>query len=68
MSDAVRRAGGAAQAAGRAFRAGGRASGRASKRTAGLVHRLTGAQGADRTGLGTLFEMTAVSGVADAFE
>jgi hypothetical protein len=67
MSDAVRRAGGAAQAAGRAFRAGGRASGRASKRTAGLVHRLTGAQGADRTGLGTLFEMTAVSGVADAF-
>jgi hypothetical protein len=32
-----------------------------------LVHRLTGAQGADRTGLGTLFEMTAVSGVADAF-
>ena len=67
MSDAVRRAGGAAQAAGRAFRAGGRASGRASKRTAGLVHRLTGAQGADRTGLGTLFEMTAVSGAADAF-
>jgi MFS family permease len=60
MSDAMRRAGGA-------FRSGGRASGRAGKRTAAFVHRLTGAQGADRTGLGTLFEMTAVSGAADAF-
>jgi len=60
MSDAVRRAGGA-------FRSGGRASGRAGRRTAAFVHRLTGAQGADRTGLGTLFEMTAVSGAADAF-
>jgi MFS family permease len=34
---------------------------------AALVHRITGAQGADRTGLGTLVEMTAVSGAADAF-
>jgi MFS family permease len=32
-----------------------------------LVHRITGAQGAGRTGLGTLIEMTAVSGAADAF-
>jgi MFS family permease len=32
-----------------------------------LVHRVTGAQGAGRTGLGTLIEMTAVSGAADAF-
>jgi MFS family permease len=32
-----------------------------------FVHRITGAQGADRTGLGTLIEMTAVSGAADAF-
>jgi MFS family permease len=31
------------------------------------VRRLTGAQGADRTGLATLFEMTAVSGIGDAF-
>ena len=31
------------------------------------MRRLTGAQGAGRTGLATLFEMTAVSGVADAF-
>jgi hypothetical protein len=67
MSDAVRRAGDAAHATGRVFRGGGQASGRAGRRTAGLVHRITGAQGADRTGLGTLIEMTAVSGAADAF-
>jgi hypothetical protein len=67
MSDAVRRAGDAAHATGRAFRSGGQASGRAGKRTGRLVHRITGAQGADRTGLGTLVEMTAVSGAADAF-
>jgi hypothetical protein len=67
MSDALRPAGDAARATGRAFRTGGQASGRATKRTAGLVHRITGAQGAARTGLGTLIEMTAVSGAADAF-
>ena len=67
MSDAVRRAGDAAHATGRAFRSGGQASSKATRRTAGLVHRITGAQGADRTGLGTLIEMTAVSGAADAF-
>jgi MFS family permease len=67
MSDAVRRAGDAAQATGRAFRSGGQVSGKASKRTAAVVHRITGAQGADRTGLATLIEMTAVSGAADAF-
>jgi hypothetical protein len=67
MSDALNRAGGAAKSTGRAFRSGGRAGGRASKRTAAWVHRLTGAQGADRTGLGTLIEMTATSGAADAF-
>jgi len=60
MSDALNRAGGAAKSTGRAFRSGGR-------RTASRVHRLTGAQGADRTGLGTLIEMTATSGAADAF-
>jgi MFS family permease len=67
MSDALNRAGGAARSAGRAFRSGGRAGGRASRRTVGLVHRVTGAKGADRTGLGTLIEMTAASGAADAF-
>jgi MFS family permease len=67
MSDARRRTGGAAQATGRAFRAGGQAGGRAIRRVGALVHRLTGAQGAGRTGLSTLIEMTAVSGAADAF-
>jgi MFS family permease len=67
MSDAVRRVGDAAHATGRAFRSGGRASTKATRRTAVLVHRVTGAQGADRTGLGTLIEMTADSGAADAF-
>ena len=60
MSDAVRGVGGS-------FRAGGRFSGRVARRAGGLVRRVTGAQGADRTGLGTLIEMTAVSGAADAF-
>jgi MFS family permease len=67
MSDARRRVGGAAQATGRAFRTSGRAGGTATRWTAGLVHRVTGAQGAGRTGFGTLIEMTAVSGAADAF-
>jgi MFS family permease len=67
MSDALHRTGEAARATGRAFRSGGQASGRASKRTAGFVHRITGAHGAARTGLATLIEMTAVSGAADAF-
>jgi hypothetical protein len=67
MSDALRRAGDAAHATGRAFRTGGQASGRATRRTGRFVHRITGAQGADRTGLATLVEMTAVSGAADAF-
>jgi MFS family permease len=67
MSDALGNAGEAAHATGRAFRRGGEAAGRVTKRTGAWVHRITGAQGADRTGLGTLFEMTAVSGAADAF-
>ena len=60
MADAVRNAGGA-------FRAAGRASGRVARRAGRLVHRVTGAQGADRTGLSTLIEMTAASGMGDAF-
>jgi hypothetical protein len=67
MSDALTRAGEAARSTGRAFRSGGAAGGRAGRRTAAWVHRVTGAQGADRTGLGTLIEMTAASGAADAF-
>jgi Major Facilitator Superfamily len=67
MSDALRRAEHAAHATGRAFRSGGQAGGRATRRTGRFVHRITGAQGAGRTGLATLIEMTAVSGAADAF-
>jgi hypothetical protein len=60
MSDAVRGVGGP-------FRVGGRFSGRAARGAGRLVRRVTGAQGAGRTGLSTLIEMTAVSGAADAF-
>jgi hypothetical protein len=67
MSDALRRAEDAAHATGRAFRSGTQASGRATRRTGRFVHRITGAQGAGRTGLATLIEMTATSGAADAF-
>jgi hypothetical protein len=67
MSDALRRASDASRATARAFQSGGEAGGRATRRTAGFVHRITGAQGADRTGLGALIEMTATSGAADAF-
>ena len=67
MSDALRRAEHAAQATGRAVRSGTQAGGRATRGTGRFVHRITGAQGAGRTGLATLIEMTAVSGAADAF-
>jgi hypothetical protein len=67
MSDASRRGSGAARATSRVFRRTGQAVTRAAKGAGGLVRKATGAQGADRTGLSTLFEMTAVSGAADAF-
>ncbi len=67
MSDALRRAGDAAHATGRAFRSGGQASGQGHPADRGFGAPVTGAQGADRTGLGTLIEMTAASGAADAF-
>jgi len=67
LSDALRRAEDAAFATGRAVRSGTQASGRATRRTAGAVHKVTGAQGAGRTGLATLIETTATSGAADAF-
>jgi MFS family permease len=60
LSEAMRRTGGAARATGGVFRSGGR-------RTGGAVHRITGASGAGRTGLGTLIELTAAGGAADAF-
>src|SRR5690348_12306377 len=67
LSEAVRRTGGAARATGGAFRSSARAGATATRRTGGLVHRVTGASGAGRTGLSTLIELTAAGGAADAF-
>jgi MFS family permease len=60
MSEALRRTGGAARATTGAVRSG-------TRRTGGLVHRVTSAQGADRTGLSTLIELTTAAGAGDAF-
>ena len=60
MSEALRRTGSAARATGGAVRTG-------SRRTGGLVHRVTSASGAGRTGLSTLIETTAAAGAGDAF-
>jgi hypothetical protein len=67
LSEAMRRTGGAARATGGAFRSGARAGATGARRTGGLVHRVTGASGAGRTGLATLIELTAAGGAADAF-
>src|SRR6185312_7418007 len=67
LSEAVRRTGDAARATGGAFRSSARAGATATRRTGGLVHRVTGASGAGRTGLSTLIELTAAGGAADAF-
>jgi len=60
MSEAMRRTGSAARATTGAVRTG-------TRRTGGLVHRVTSASGAGRTGLSTLIELTAASGAGDAF-
>jgi MFS family permease len=60
MSEAVRRTGSAARATTGAVRTG-------TRKTGGLVHRVTSASGAGRTGLSTLIELTAASGAGDAF-
>jgi len=60
MSEALRRTGSAARATTGAVRTG-------TRRTGGLVHRVTGASGAGRTGLSTLIELTAAGGAGDAF-
>jgi MFS family permease len=67
MSEAMRRTGDAARATGGAVRSGARAGATAGRRTGGLVHRITGASGAGRTGLSTLVELTAAGGAGDAF-
>ncbi len=67
LSEAMRRTGGAARATGGAVRSGARAGASAGRRTGGVVHRVTGASGAGRTGLATLIELTAAGGAGDAF-
>jgi MFS family permease len=67
MGDALRRMANAADATGNAVKAGARGGATATRKTGGFVHRLTGASGAGRTGLGTLIELTAASGAADMF-
>jgi Major Facilitator Superfamily len=57
--------------AGRSIASAGHAVGHAGAATAGgagrIVHRLSGASGAKRTGLSNLIELTAAGGVGDAF-
>lgn len=67
MSDALRWP----RATGHATLAGSRRAAGATRRVASAagraVHRVTGASGADRTGLATLTELTATGSIADAF-
>src|SRR5487761_1879064 len=67
MGDALRRMADAADATGSAVRTGAQAGASATRKTGGFVHRLTGASGAGRTGLGTLIELTSLGGAADMF-
>jgi MFS family permease len=67
MSEALRRTGSAARATTGAVRTGARFGATATRRTGGLVHRVTSASGAGRTGLSTLIELTTASGAGDAF-
>jgi MFS family permease len=60
-----------ARQAGRSVYDASQRAGRASAAVAGgagrLVHRITGASGANRTGFATLLELTAAGGIGDAF-
>jgi hypothetical protein len=67
MSDALRWPGTAVRATARASRTAAGATRRRSDATARFIHRITGASGAGRTGLGTLVELTAAASIADAF-
>ena len=57
----------AASAVGSAAHSSSRAGAGAGRKTARVVHRMTSASGAGRTGLANLIELTAVSGAGDAF-
>src|SRR5580693_5943576 len=69
MADTGRRA--RTRRAGRSIASASHAAGRAGAATASgfgrIVHRLSGASGAGRTGLSNLIELTAAGGVGDAF-
>jgi MFS family permease len=69
MEDSGRRA--RARQAGRSIASASQAAGRAGGAAAGgasrVLHRLTGASGAGRTGLSNLIELTAAGGIGDAF-
>src|SRR6185312_11889550 len=69
MEDSGR--GARARQAGRSIASASQAAGRAGAAVAGgtsrFVHRLTRASGAGRTGLSNLIELTAASGIGDAF-
>src|ERR1700733_12435821 len=69
MDDSGRKA--RAKRAGRSIASASHAAGRAGAAAAGgggrIVHRLSGASGASRTGLANLIELTAAGGVGDAF-
>src|SRR5215472_9936375 len=57
----------AASAVTSAAHSSSRAGAGAARRTTGVVHRMTGASGASRTGLDRLIELTAASAAGDAF-
>jgi hypothetical protein len=57
----------AARSVSSAAQSSGRAGAGAARRTSGVVHRMTGASGAGRTGLASLIELTAAGGAGDAF-
>jgi len=57
----------AARSVSSAARSSGRASAGAARRTSRVVHRLTGASGAGRTGLASLIELSAAGAAGDAF-
>jgi hypothetical protein len=61
---ATRRAAGAVSSA---AHSSGRAGAGAARRTTKVVHRMTGASGAGRTGLASLIELTAAGAAGDAF-
>ncbi len=57
----------AVRAFGSAAQTGAVTARRVTRRTARVVHRMTGASGASRTGLSSLIELTAASSAGDAF-